>query len=168
MDTRPLANPPSDAAEDLSALPMARLVAELAAGGDALRRAMPVVQALSTKVKRVHGEHDPRLVPLDDAVVELAELLVPHLDAEEALYPALLSAHPDPAAVAREWTQAQREHGDMEGLLGRIRERTGDFLVPEWACNSYRKFFSELERLSADIRRRMQVESRVLRPRFPE
>ena len=58
------------------------------------------------KVARVHGEHDPRLL-------EIEQLVLDAIDADAALDP-------------------------------RVRELSGNYAVPEWACTSYRRLFAEL------------------------
>ncbi len=134
-----------------------------------LREAMPFLAPLSAKVRRVHGEHDGRLLELDDVVKALFAALEPHLDEEEqTLFPELTKRAPDRALVARELGAMQQEHLEVGALLGRMRAITADFTTPEWACNSYRTLFSELERLEGDVLRHVHLENHVLMPRFAE
>ena len=131
-----------------------------------LRQALPVVQGLATKVARVHGEHNPRLVTLSAAVNELAETLSVHIDEEErALFPALTANHE--AALVREDVLAmEQEHQAVGKLLGKIRSAAEDFHAPDWACTSYRTLFSELETLEEDVKLHVHLENNVLAPRF--
>jgi len=134
---------------------------------DYLRKAMPFLQGLASKVSRVHGEHNPKLRELEAIVHELAETLSPHLDAEEStLFPALLSPAPDRNVVTRELAEMFTEHREVGQLLDRMRAATEDYSVPDWGCNSYRTLFKELERLEDDVLRHVHLENHVLMPRF--
>jgi regulator of cell morphogenesis and NO signaling len=46
-----------------------------------------------------------------------------------------------------------------------MRTAAEDYSVPEWACDSYRTLFRELERLEADVHRHVHLENHVLLPR---
>lgn len=153
---------------DPRSLTTAQLVAHIVGRyHDSLRRVLPFVKAMAAKVRRVHGDHNPRLHALDDAVDELVELLLPHLDDEEqALFPLLTGATPNPDEAQRQLTSMTEEHHAVAAVLERIREATEEFSLPEWACTSYRTLFSELEQLEADIFAHVHLENHVLRPRF--
>jgi regulator of cell morphogenesis and NO signaling len=132
-----------------------------------LRKALPFLLPLSAKVARVHGDHDPRLAELDRIVRALEAALTPHLDEEEqSLFPQLMSRAPDAAQVAKELGTMHADHLAVGDLLEQMRETTADFATPEWACNSYRTLFAELERLEGDVLRHVHLENHVLMPRF--
>lgn len=153
---------------DRRATPTPQLVAHIVTHHHAyLREALPFLRALSAKVRRVHGDHDPRLRELDDVVVALDESLGPHLAAEEqALFPTLLDARADRALVERELASMREEHLEVGALLGRVRAITADFALPEWACASYRTLFAELGRLETDVLEHVHLEIHVLAPCF--
>lgn len=157
-----------EASADRRALPTPQLIAHITSTHHAyLREALPFVRTLAAKVGRVHGEHNPRLVDLDAAVGELYEELIPHLDAEErVLFPALSESAPDRASVARELSGMREEHLAVGKLLERIRDATENFALPDWACNSYRALFAELEHLEGDVLAHVHLENHVLAPRF--
>ena len=58
------------------------------------------------------------------------------------------------------------EHLAVGKVLGRLRTAADDFRLPDWACNSYRALFSELEQLEGDVLRHIHLENHVLRPRL--
>jgi regulator of cell morphogenesis and NO signaling len=131
-----------------------------------LRRTLPFIRTLAAKVGRVHGEHNPRLIELDAVVAELAETLEAHIDDEEArLFPALTQPRPN---VGDLLLTTRDEHTVVGELLGRMRTAADDYVVPDWACNSYRTLFRELERLETDVLRHVHLENHVLLPRFQE
>lgn len=134
---------------------------------DYLRRALPFVRALAQKVGRVHGDHNPKLRDLDQAVGELAEALIPHLDEEEeVLFPMLAARGSDPAERAKQLDAMLVEHLAVAKLLSRIRAASDDFGLPDWACNSYRALFAELRQLESDTFTHVHLENHVLKPRF--
>lgn len=132
-----------------------------------LRKALPFVLTLSAKVARVHGAHNPRLPELDAVVRALSDALLPHLDDEEqVLFPAMMAKQPDRALLARELDDMNEEHLAVGTLLETMRNATEDYLLPDWACNSYRTLFSELSQLEGDVLTHVHLENHVLRPRF--
>ncbi len=180
----------SDRGVDLATLiqALARAIAERMAPGDSdprtlstpaliahivsdyherLRRTLPFVGLLASKVSRVHGSKNSRLRDIDAAVHELGERLGPHIDDEEqGLFPALLATSLDRTLAATEFESMSNDHLAIGALLDRIRNAAEDFRVPDWACNSYQALFSELQQLEAEIRRHVHLENNVLRPRF--
>jgi regulator of cell morphogenesis and NO signaling len=133
-----------------------------------LRKALPFLVPLAAKVGRVHGDHNPKLRTLSEAVKTLAEGLISHLDEEESrLFPAMRASG---AAATPELTAAlsamQTEHLAVADLLSSIRDASDDFTLPDWACGSYRTLFGELQTMEEDIFRHVHLENHVLAPRF--
>ncbi len=134
---------------------------------DYLRRALPFTSGLAAKVGRVHGDHNPKLRELRVAVEELASELEPHLDEEErTLFPALVVDQPDAKLITGLLQSMQAEHLVVAKLLEKIRAASDDFTLPDWACNSYRTLFSELEQLEGNVFEHVHLENHVLQPRF--
>jgi regulator of cell morphogenesis and NO signaling len=132
-----------------------------------LRTALPFITGLAVKVARVHGDHNPKLVALEAAVLELTETLLPHLDDEEqTLFPALLAKTTERAWAAKLLDGMLTEHLAVAGILERIRAASDEFSLPDWACNSYRTLFAELRQVESDIFTHVHLENHVLRPRF--
>lgn len=159
---------------DPRTLSTAALVAHIIARHhEYLRQTLPFVRTLATKVRQVHGEHNPKLVELNELVAELCDDLVPHLDMEEtSLFPALIlkdaKREIDDEALARELATMNDEHLAVGELLDGIRGATEDYAVPDWACGSYRRLFAELERLEGDVLKHVHLENHVLKPRFAD
>lgn len=153
---------------DPRAVPTAALISYIVEKHHAyLRGAFPTVLALAAKVARVHGAREPKLRTLSAAVEELAGALAPHLDHEEqVLFPALLSCDGEAPGAAAGLTDMVAEHREVGAILDRIQEASDDFQVPEWACNSYRTLFRELQAMDADVREHVHLENHALLPRF--
>jgi len=58
------------------------------------------------------------------------------------------------------------EHLAVAKLLEMIRVASDDFALPDWACNSYRTLFSELQQMESDVFTHVHLENHVLQPRF--
>jgi len=130
-----------------------------------LHHTLPSLQRLAVKVARIHGERAPRLRDLARAVDGFAKMMIEHLDEEEReLFPTLLAGDVDEALPHLETMDA--EHREVDRALDQLRELAEDFAPPLWACTSYHTLLAELAYLDADMRRHVDVESNVLRPRF--
>lgn len=165
---RAIAGRRAGGAPDPRELSTPRLVAHIVATHhEYLRRVLPFVRGLAAKVGRVHGDRNAKLTELAATVEELAETLLPHLDAEESsLFPALTAGEVDGEAVRRELGSMMVDHLAVASLLDRVRAQCDEFTTPPWACGSYRTLFSELEQLEGDVFTHVHLENHVLRPRF--
>jgi len=130
-----------------------------------LKRTLPFVSALASKVSRVHGAHAPNLVRLESRVAELCISLGTHLEDEaELLFPALVAGHVDGKARAL-FEAAFNDHLAVVERLEEIRAAACDFVAPPSACNSYRTLFAELKWLELDVLSLIHLENYVLRGR---
>ncbi len=160
----------ADAAEeDPRALSTAALVARIVDRHHGyLRRQLPLIAPLVSKVAQVHGGRNDKLAALAEAFLELKQALEPHLEQEEeVLFPALTARRPDPEIVRRELDRMRADHLAVGALLERIRALTDGFTIPDWGCNTYRVLMSELEALEADVLRHVHLENHVLATRPP-
>ncbi len=132
-----------------------------------LRRTLPFLEALATRVLRAHGTHEPRLTEVERCVRELSRVLSIHLaDEERDVFPRLIEGSMPTQEVSRLFSEMIDEHAQITNLLQRVRDACDAFQAPTWACASYRTLFSELERLESDTFTHLQLEDQVLRPRF--
>ncbi len=132
-----------------------------------LRRAVPRIEPLLAKVAAVHGEHNPKLVGVRGAFVELVGMLAPHLDFEEEVLFPELSTPGGPRGAAQGHLDAMNaEHLAVGTKLAQIRALADDFTTPDWGCNSYRALMAELQNLEADVLQHVHLENHVLMPRF--
>ncbi|MDP3235763.1 MAG: DUF542 domain-containing protein [Myxococcales bacterium] len=154
-------------APDVRRLSMRDLVAfTLSHHHEPLLRTLPLVSALASKVRTVHGSHAPGLLRLESRVAELTAALEGHL-ADEAtrLFPPLAAgALDEPTQVLLE--AAFADHVAVVAMLEGIREAADDFVAPEWACTSFRTLYSQLHWLELDVFSLIHLENYVLRPRL--
>ncbi len=130
-----------------------------------LKRELPRLQEMARKVHTVHGDKDPEnLKELAGLVSWLAADLEQHLmKEEEILFPMIKAGDgfmaDGPIAVMEE------EHEQAGAALRRIRELTGDFVVPAEACNTWRALWHGLESLEKDLHEHIHLENNILHKR---
>jgi regulator of cell morphogenesis and NO signaling len=61
--------------------------------------------------------------------------------------------------------QMEREHERAGAVLARIRTVTGDFVLPDDACPTFRALYEELEHLEEDLHQHIHLENNILFPR---
>lgn len=149
---------------NLRALSTPQLVAHILLNHhDPLCRAMPLVLTLAAKVSRVHGEHNPKLRELEAAVKELEATLTPHLEEEvRSVFPLLSGQTPEREAVQT----MLKDHQTVMRLVEHVRCAADEYVLPGWACTSYRTLFSELKALEIQVLTRLHLENQLLLPRI--
>jgi len=133
-----------------------------------LRRELPRILAMSTRVAQVHGDHTPSLLHVAEVFDGLKQELESHIMKEETiLFPVI-------SAISKGESQSMpidgpvscmlKEHDDAGAALARLRELTGGYQCPKDACNTYRALFSGLQELEEDLHRHIHLENSVLFP----
>ncbi len=138
-----------------------------------LRDELPVLIAQAERVAARHGERDPRLVAVAEAVHGLAAEMSSHLAKEEqVLFPLIRRLEREgrvPAefgsGLARPIACMEAEHADAGSALAKLRELTGDFAIPADACNTHRALLAGLAWLERDLHEHVHKENNVLFPR---
>lgn len=140
---------------------------------DYLRRELPRLSGMVTKVADVHGEKDARLSDLAGVFAGFCEEISNHMMKEERiLFPAIrmLAAGETQtgfcfSTIAMPIGVMEAEHQQAGDALGRMRELTDGFTAPEWACNTYRALLDGLRELEQDMHQHIHKENNVLFPR---
>jgi regulator of cell morphogenesis and NO signaling len=132
------------------------------------------------KVERVYGarpEAAHRVSGLSGVFGALRSELLMHMRKEEmVLFPAIesyeaavLAKRPLPGlpfgSVRNPIRMMEMEHDSAGGALARLREITGDFEVPEYACVTYKAMLSGLVELEQDLHMHIHLENNILFPR---
>jgi regulator of cell morphogenesis and NO signaling len=130
---------------------------------------LPVMAQLSHKVAQAHGQRDPNLVALHEAVGLLHTELITHMAKEErVLFPACKRLETGQDTARFPLTMPVRvmmqEHEAAGALLKQIRTLSADFVPPEWACGSYRALLGNLHALELDLHQHIHLENNVLFP----
>jgi regulator of cell morphogenesis and NO signaling len=136
------------------------------------RAEMPRLEALATRVLRVHGARAPRLLGRIEAIVmELSAELNEHMRKEEmVLFPAMRALErgeplPRPVPISSPLEVMEHEHEIAVDLLSELRTLTNGYTPPEWACETTRALYDGLARLERDLHVHVYLEDEILFPR---
>lgn len=140
-----------------------------------LRAELPRLGAMLDKVVSRHGEQLPGLLlPLQQTFGRLQRELLEHMAKEDrVLFPfivALENGGPQFVADAEERMKApitmmEVEHEHAGEALEFIRETTGGYAPPEWACPTFRGLYYGLAQLETDMHVHVHLENNILFPR---
>lgn len=130
-----------------------------------LAEELPRIAEMMRKVHSVHGDKDPeRFQALLDTVLAIKEEIEQHLPKEEQVLFPMIKAGQGGAALGP-MSVMESEHVVLGGLLRRARELTGDYVVPEAACNTWRALWVALEDLERATHEHIHLENNILHPR---
>lgn len=146
-----------------------------------LRREMPGIAARLEKVYRVYNQRYGETFPgLPEVYSEMEEELLSHLIKEERiLFPAIkeyakaaAAGEPLPPSpfgtVANPIKMMEAEHEETGVALGKIREITGQYALPDYACTTYRALIAGFKEMEEDIHMHIHLENNILFPRVLE
>ncbi len=143
-----------------------------------LKLNLPALSRRLAKVAEVHGSKDPeRLKAMTEVYEAMRAELEDHMHKEEViLFPFIerygwasaqgLPMPPVPfGTIANPIRVMEREHTDAGGALERLRELTGGYTLPEWACDTVRALWRGLEEMEQDLHMHIHLENNILFPR---
>jgi regulator of cell morphogenesis and NO signaling len=140
-----------------------------------LRVELPRLEAMLDKVVSRHGDHLPEtLLPLQRAFKQLQVELIEHMAKEDrVLFPFIVrleSGEDLPVEDALEWIRSpiaamEADHDEAGRALAFIRDVTGSFAPPEWACPTFRGLYYGLSQLESDMHVHVHLENNILFPR---
>ncbi|MEF2964505.1 iron-sulfur cluster repair di-iron protein [Paenibacillus sp. M1] len=139
-----------------------------------LREELPELQKSVTKVARVHGEHDPHLLEVQQLYGQLRDELLEHTAKEEAeVFPKMinweLGQEEEVLGKLRSAIdELEDEHEGAGRILKRLRDITGDYQPPAHACTTYRTTYARLEELEGMTFTHIHLENNILFPRYSE
>jgi regulator of cell morphogenesis and NO signaling len=164
------AQPASDA-RDWAQAPLTELIGHiLATYHEPLREELPRLEAMATKVARVHGENAPYMIRVHAIVAELGEELRSHMQKEEiVLFPAVEAieqrAAQPPMPLSAPITVMEDEHEHAGALLAELRALTSGYVMPEWGCGTFQALYHGLAGLEAAMHVHIHLENNILFPR---
>lgn len=137
-----------------------------------LRRELPRLKRLIAKTNRAHGNQVSWLQPVQNVFESLRADLIDHMQSEEEyVFPAIrtLAAGrvlPDGSSLDdAALEQMESEHDQAGSALERLRDLTGEYTPPDWACPTFRAAVDGLRELEADMHRHVHKENNILFPR---
>ncbi len=157
--------PADQTATDWSKQPLALLVQHIVdTHHDFLRRELPRLERLVTKVNSRHGHHFGFLPELERVFLELKDDLAEHMQTEEEeLFPLIEQLESNgEEAPAGLLEQLEEEHASAGDALATMRDLTNDYTPPVGACNSFRGMIHGLSELEADMHQHVHKENNIL------
>ena len=105
--------------------------------------------------------------PLGPSTSKMRKLvLFPAIEAYEKAIGARQPLPPVPfGTVANPIRMMEFEHENAGAALGRLRQMTRDFEVPDYACVTYKAMLSGLRELEQDLHMHIHLENNILFPR---
>jgi regulator of cell morphogenesis and NO signaling len=127
------------------------------------------------KVMSRHGERLPDLLPpLQRTFESLKAELLDHMAREDRiLFPAIVAveiagasgASKAASLIAQAAALMEADHDAAGAALAHIRQLTGGFAPPDWACPTFRGLYYGLAQFESDMHLHVHLENNVLFPR---
>jgi regulator of cell morphogenesis and NO signaling len=138
-----------------------------------LREELPRLQAMASRVARVHGGKASFLSRMETIVSELSADLLAHMRKEDVmLFPAIAALEAgslaQPFPIAAPIDVMEHEHDRAGSLLAELRSLTNGYAAPEWGCATVRALYHGLEELESTMHVHVHLENNVLFPRALE
>lgn len=135
-----------------------------------LRKELPSLAQIVTKVARVHGHNHPELRDVETTFQELRREMQEHTEEEEVeVFPLIKKLDQGDRLSDEERTRLREEFEDLEAdheetaaYLDRIASLTDEYTAPDDACMSYRTMLDRLEALEEDTHLHVHTENNVL------
>jgi regulator of cell morphogenesis and NO signaling len=129
-----------------------------------LRTLLPTLEILAKRVEMAHGpNHGPALTTLRETVQGLKAELLRHLEDEESrLFPMIRSN--EAGKIAETLDELIADHLEVAATLEKFHELTGNYTLPESACETWRALWWNLQKLETDLKKHIHLENNVLFP----
>ncbi len=126
-----------------------------------LRKEIPRLIDLARQVELAHADQPGHPRGLSNNLASMHQAVESHLPKEEKiLFPLARSGRGQGAYMPIQIMM--QEHKDQARNLRRTRELTDNLKIPEHACAGWRKLYSGLERLEADLMNHIHLENNIL------
>lgn len=141
-----------------------------------LRAELPRLTALIEKVTLAHSDRHPWLADLRARFAAFREALEQHMHKEErVLFPLCRRMERGGAplfapggTIAHPIHVMMAEHDDAGEDMAAFRQLTGDYTLPEGACNTFRAMLDALATLERDMHTHVHLENNLLFPKALE
>lgn len=128
---------------------------------DVHREQLPEVIRLAQRVERVHAGHPACPAGLSAHLQQMEQDLEGHMAKEEQILFPMITRGMVGMAVTPV-TVMRQDHDDHGEALDRILAITGDLVLPEGACNTWRALYTGLQALRNDLMEHIHLENNVL------
>lgn len=133
--------------------------------------------AYARKVSEVHGAHHPEVIQIAAIFGKIAADLATHLkEEEEVFFPAIKRAEaavkggtvPDGAdreTIRTSLVKLYREHEEVGDAIHEIRHLSGNYSIPDDACNTFMLTYRMLKEFEDDLHKHVHLENNILFPK---
>ncbi len=129
-----------------------------------LKKELPVISSLMSRVLMVHGENHTELFEIHKLFGELKTDLESHLVKEEVmLFPKLKENDSASKSLIHE---LEDEHDVAGDALHKLTELTDHFTLPDDACSSYEMLYEKFKTFVSDMYMHVHTENNILFKRF--
>ena len=134
-------------------------------------RVLPELTAYLDKIVRVHGSNHPELKEIAKLFALInTELPIHQHQEENVFFPAIKALSSEDATDAKriintQYSQMMEEHELVGGTMDKIKVISGNYLVPNDACNTYRVTYKMLEEFEDDLHTHVHIENNILFPK---
>lgn len=145
-----------------------------------VREAVELLDAYSTKVAKVHGEHHPPVLEINNLFQIVKEDLLQHMEKEEkVLFPYIKHllktkregnafVNPPFGSVENPISVMNMEHDNAGDILKNIAKLSMNYTPPEWACNTFKALYAKLDEFEQDLHLHVHLENNILFPKAIE
>jgi regulator of cell morphogenesis and NO signaling len=142
--------------------------------------AIELLDAYSTKVAKVHGEHHPPVLEIERLYNLVKAELLQHMQKEEQiLFPYIKHlvkakkentqvANPHFGSVQNPIQMMEKEHEMAGDIFKEISNLTFNYTPPEWACNTFKALYAKLDEFEQDLHLHVHLENNILFPKAIE
>lgn len=137
-----------------------------------LRRELPELGMLTTKILQVHGVNHPFIAQVHRLFHSLKLELEQHLIKEEqVLFPLIKDLESDPSnelveKVRGVIAELEGEHDGAGDTLKELRRITDQYRLPGDACGTFALTYQKLQELESDVFQHIHLENNILFPRL--
>lgn len=132
-----------------------------------LRRELPRLKRLLTRVTQAHGERHSWLRPTLETFLALKDDLEAHMvSEEERVFPSIRALEENgTSSLDRPGVEQMiEEHDEAGAALEQLRELTSDYTPPDDACPKFRAAMDGLEDLETNMHQHVHKENNILFP----
>jgi regulator of cell morphogenesis and NO signaling len=138
---------------------------------------IPVLKTYLEKIAEVHGGNHPELIAVKNLFVESSEALMHHMEKEEVIlfpyikellqYQKQAEKMENPVIDPSEnpMNEMMDEHVTEGDRFREMAKLTGNYSIPEDACNTYLVALRKLEAFERDLHRHIHLENNILFPK---
>lgn len=139
-----------------------------------IEESIPLLLSYGDKVAKVHGHHNTELPEIYNLVKQVCGELAAHMKKEELiLFPYIKkiaqakrenSTLPRPhfGTVDNPVAMMEDEHEAAGEILQEIAELSSQYTPPDYACNTYKAYYSLLDEFEQDLHLHVHLENNIL------